>query len=525
MGMFVRNWIIISIILAVLTVFTGCDTMDSLLSSAGTYKINAQVGRVSLDECSFIAFGDEISPFFEESVSKDPDITSLIVQLKNTEENILDWKVVYSLKKETELYSGSSTRSVQVEDLDEKLPFFKVPENIPMGLYSMVFQIMSGKDIIQRTERDFFYLGKIAFSYDGINIHLPGVTENPQIVSKGQVVLLEAKLNFDKSMDPYIVWYNGKNIIAEGKHSEGMGCLLWETPDKSNFYHVRAEVFPVKNSVITAGYKKEVSVLISSANIDINLISENVPELLKWYVFEGNLNDSKTPDPEESRAIIPLTNIKPKWMSSNGTYGLATGTNEAFALPSVTIPSGENIWQLLFRFKPVNEGLIMSVNFNNVDIDIEMTDNNFLLSLTSPAGHISRIYNLYTGEESFLTMGVSITTASGWVSAKLNVFGEKVELDELALPPLTIEANAGNNFQILLGNELAAESGETDESGEDESGEPEESNELSEPVKAGSALSVITAIWDEFAIYTNPSMEIIAAEVKQMPIDLTSTYE
>ena len=526
MDMYVKKVILvcISLLLLALAVFVGCDAMDSFLSSGSTYKINAFVGEVPLNECSFVRLGDKITPFFEELISKDPDITSLVISIANAEGELLDWMVVYSLKKETEDYINAN----QVVSLDTDLPSFKFPDNLSVGYYTMVFKVMSGKNILQRTEKDFFYLSNVHFSYDGIAINLPGISDNQQLVSRGQVVLLEAKLDFDKRLDPYIVWYSGKNKIAEGSYSEGAALLLWKAPEHSNFYPLSAEVFPVNNIDTLAGYNKDYSVLVSSNTVDVNLISENVDSLLNWYVFEGNLNDSKTPDPVEARSIKPSEKQDVTWLPANGTYGLATGNGNIFSLPKTAVPAGGNSWQLLFRFKPMDEGSIMSINFgaySNVVMDLSIEEKNIVLTLSSGLSieKATRIYDLPLDQESFITMGVSFAVTApsfgspGFVTAKVNIFGETIEDGELALEPLRMEANSITEFQILLGQAEI----ETYAAG-DAAGETAE--EIVEEV-VKHILPYFTAIWDEFALYNNPSMEDIAQELKPVPAISTQIYE
>ncbi|MDR2964660.1 MAG: hypothetical protein LBU88_02675 [Treponema sp.] len=510
--MYFKKVVLILTSLFILAVFCGCDAVDSLFTSGDTYKINAYIGEVSLDECSFIALEDEITPFFEEFVSKDPDITSLIISIAKAGEDIPGWRTVYSLKKETEQYS----RAIQVDSLDIEVPSFIIPENLPAGFYSMVFKVMGGKNVLQRTEKDFYYMGNIQFSYEGIDVHLPGISENQQLISKGQVVLLEAKLEFDPALDPYFIWYNGKNIITEGSYSEGASLVLWKAPEHSNFYQLSAEVLPVKGFDTLAGYSRNLSVLVSSNAVDVNLISENVPELVNWYVFEGNLNDSKTASVEAVRSITPSNNninIDPKWLPANGTYGLAAGFGNAFTLPKTVVPTGRDSWQLLFRFMSLEEGSILSVNFGasaNVVMDLSIVEKNIVLTLSSPLRNVSRVYNLPLDKESFITMGVSFSVAPGLVTAKVNVLGETAEEGELALAPLRLEANAGYEFQILLGqvNEEApsAEQGEADDTQE----EQEETIRQFDPY--------FTAIWDEFALYNKPPMELIVQEIKSAQI-------
>jgi hypothetical protein len=77
------------------------------------------------------------------------------------------------------------------------------------------------------------------------------------------------------------------------------------------------------------------------------------------------------------------------------------------------------------------------------------------------------------------------------LSAKINIMGESVEQGNLAADPIRIEADIKNNFQILLG--LKKEDAMVADSN-------------------GWSKSFSTALWDEFALYNMPPMEILAEE-------------
>jgi len=485
----VRNVVKTLIFLVIIVFFGACDAVDAFLPSAGTYRLNAEVNGVPLTECSFVALGDNIHPYFEEPVSDDPDVTALMVFMKNSKGELAGERVLYSLDGEAE----KDEKVIRVGNLDSELPSFPIPPNLPYGRYTMVSQVMSGKDILQKTEKSFFYLSNAVFSFESINTYLPGIIENNQLIPTGCVVMLEAKVDFDSRLDPYIVWYNGKNKISEGRFSDGADLLFWKAPEQSGFFSIRAEIFPVDGYEGLAGYQKEASLLVASKITDMNLISEDIPQLVHWYIFDNSLNDSKMITSQEN-ALKSLSNNKLRWMPANGTYGLATGHDNIVALPNVRI-SGDNHekWQTLFRFKPVNEGVIFSVLFgdsNDVSLSLKTENQYLVLTLSSPLKTVSQVLRL-PEHDSFLVAGVSFSILPGLLSAKINIMADSVEKGELAVEPVSIEAELGDNFQILLGDNTAA----------------------GESVNHG--MSSLTALWDEFAVYNTPPMDIIAAEVKQ----------
>ena len=497
MGMCIQR-IAKSLIFLAIVVFlnVGCDAAGSFLSSGGAYRLNARVSGIPLDECSFVVSGDKITPYFEEPISDDPDVTALMIFLRNIRGDITGQKVLYSLDGEAE----DDETVIRVKSLDNALPSFPMPENMSFGQYTIVSQVMSGRDVLQKTEQDFFYLGDTVFSFESINTHLPGVTENPQLIPTGSVVMLEAKVNFASRLDPYIVWYNGRKKISEGKFSDAANLLFWKVPEQSGFFSISAEIFPAEGYVNLAGYQKETDLIVSSKTVDMHLVSDDIPQLQHWYIFDGNLNDSKLNDNNlnnskpaaSAERSLKLVSGNIKWMSANGVYGLAAGYNSVIALPKVAVSSNGERWQTLFRFKPINEGTIFSVQFGSsgdVSMNLKREGQYLVLTLSSPVNTVSQVLKI-PEQNSFLTAGVNFSILQGMLSAKINILGDSVEQGELAAEPIRVETELKEDFQIFLGDMAAGES-------------------------TNQNRTLLTALWDEFAVYNTPPMEVIAAQVRR----------
>ncbi|MDR2135549.1 MAG: hypothetical protein LBO76_02935 [Treponema sp.] len=80
----------------VFILFAACNQLDTVLPSVGTYRVNALVNRSSLDECSVIAAGDTVLPYFANSVAGDPDLANLVVYLEDSGGNQAGYRVRYS---------------------------------------------------------------------------------------------------------------------------------------------------------------------------------------------------------------------------------------------------------------------------------------------------------------------------------------------------------------------------------------------------------------------------------------------
>jgi len=390
------------------------------------------------------------------------------------------------------IYKDGDELIIVVKSLDGVLPVFPLPNDLPVGRYTLVSHVMSGKNILQRIEKSIYYMGKTVFSYDGIQVHLPGVAESSQVIPKGMVVMLETVLDFDSRLDPYIIWYNGRRKIGEGYFSDGAGFLLWKAPEQSGFFSLRAEVFPVDNHNGLSGYQKDISLLVSSKAIDVNFISEDIPQLLHWYTFEGNLDDSKMVSSAEWALKTDVKN-KPKWAGVSGTYGLLVGSQDVFSLPNVLITNdGTEIWQMLFRFNPLNDGVILSVrfiNYSDIFINLKAEDHNLVLELVSPTETFSQIHAL-PEQDSFIKAGVVFSILPAMLSANINIMGDYIINSEVDLEQAGIAAEIEGEFQILLGYKLQS-------SGETEAGRKRE----------------FAAIWDEFALYFMPPQEIFDAYI------------
>jgi len=523
-------------------VFCGCEAMDNILASAEAYKINAQIDGVPLEDCSYVKSTDNINLSFEDSVSNDPDVSSLVVFLKNSAGDVAGWKVIYTIdpsaaKKEAALKDNEEKTNekkiekkafvfnengdelnIPVVNLDGELPSFPIPEILSTGIYTLNLQVMNGKETLQKTERNIYYIGRTIFSYEGINVYLPGAVDTPHLVPKESVVMLEVNLKFDPRLNPYVIWYNGKNKISEGKFSDGAGFIFWKSPEQNGFFSLYAEVFPTEKRDGLAGYKKEISLLVSSNINNIHLISSNVEQLKHWYTMEGNLNDLKNITSDVNALKLGSKN-KPKWMGIDGTYGVATGYNNFLKLPKMAVlHKNAETWQTLFRFKPLNNGVILSVNFASAPdtamfLSIEGKD--LVLTLASPQKTVVQTVRLPQGsgglpgnideDLAFVTAGIKFSINSNLLSAQINVTGNLRPV-ELAARPITLETKIKNEFIITLGFTNDSSFAEF----KNDADKPESSAEQTN-VKIFPEYNVL---WDEFALYYMPPINILDTAFK-----------
>jgi hypothetical protein len=484
------------ILLLSLFLLFGCGDL-MLFPSKGSYQIKATVNGYSLEECSLIRAEDQIRPYFAVSVAEDPDLTALLVYLRNAQGVQAGEKVRYVIgigsfwedeeppepigeEEETppdeegedvppdtsvtespelpelpesieqlaprEAWSfadNQTTREntdivIEVASFDKDLPYFPLPENLEPGAYTLVFEAVGGKNILSRTESEIFYLGNIEFYLKDISMYLPGVSSS-RIISPGAMIMLEAGLDYDSRLDPYVIWYNGKNIISEGRIKDGKGNILRKMPDQTGFYSIRREVHPFPLKPGFTGYSREVTLTISpkaantgyfftdgpqfaayhslaqgtafpeqvklSAAAELNISTANTPvppRLLHLYQFGGSMHDSVFPLQAESE-LTPVSDTPQKWVAVGQSFGLSTGPSDSYLLPPFYFfrenpEQGGGIF--LLHIKPA-EGIIFKSFFpfraspvDGVTMEMTATENSVLLRL-STAGESDTELSLY----------------------------------------------------------------------------------------------------------------------------------
>jgi len=606
----------IFLVITTLAILIGCGALDAILPSTGTYKVNAMINETPLDDFSVVTLKDKVLPFFEEPVSDDPDITELVVFLKDSRGQVVGYKVTYSLigkenkedekelqpgqdsktenkdeKKNDEAVTGTGTDATgtavnttaaansttaansatgsnstninknetvaantdtlelfehtkkgneinfPVKNLDKNLPFFPIPDNLPIGKYTLVFQVKGKNSILYKFEKPLFYMADAEFSFEGIQVHLPGIADSLQFIQNKNVVLLDVHLNFDSRLEPYVVWYNGRKIIDEGRYSDGAGTLFWKAPDQNGFVSIRAEVFPTWDKSGLTGYQKGISLVVSSKEVDMHLLSKDTANLVQWYIFEDDLKESLTKDKDsEELAIEPAGKNKLNWMPSNGTYGLASGTDNAFKLPVVPLTKDESEnWQLVSRFKPLGEGEIYSVQFGSADItaSLSIKKSNLILSLVSASRTSSESLKLPNEDDSFVTVSVKFIIHNGIISAKLAFVRPNEDFNnqkEPVINPISAAADIDKDFKVTLGHQQkkSANNSQTEESKDSSVRELSiRESSVKEPTVQGQPF---TALWDEFAILRLPDVKIInikkdTKDTKEAKVEETDAVE
>jgi hypothetical protein len=437
-----------AVLLILFSLLSACGELDVVLPSTGTYQVKALVNDTSIDDCSLINAGDTIRPYFANPVANDPDITGLIVFLQDSRGEILGGKTLYTLKSDSDTddetaedteESDSQTSDIQtripVKRLDRNLPELPLPKNLQMGPYTLVFQVLGKKETLYQTEKPVYYLGEAVFLLKEIQMYLPGASTGPQLVLPGATVLLEARVDFDPQLDPYIVWYNGKKRISEGKLSEGGASFLWETPDQTGFHSLRAEAFPFSSKERIAGSSREIAIPVSSKAVGADIVSGDASNLLHWYQFAGNFQDSKPPV-SDAKALVSLDGKPAQWRPIGYSYGLSAGPDNAYMLPPVSFFSdgaNEGSGQFLLRFKPAAEGCILSALFTStaspaeaLEMDLSLKGETLSLSLGAVGNSAEQSVEEISAaaislSDDYITVAINFSIRSNSFEAVLNI--------------------------------------------------------------------------------------------------------
>jgi hypothetical protein len=271
-------------------------------------------------------------------------------------------------------------QTIQVKQLDQYLPAFRIFEGLAIGRYSLVFQVQGENEILYKTSKPIYFLADADFALGEIQSYLPGTTSGGRLIPPGINVMLEADINADERLDPYVIWYAGKKIIAQGRASGGANYLLWKTPDQTGFHIIRAEVFPllpedrVPENII--GKVKDLSLAVSSKSEGLRHFSNSSGDFVSWYQFWGTLEDSVDPRPNDQRSaasngperkLVPQRSQAPRWVPYAGMYGLLVSPEDVYALPGKPFSLSEEeqgAGRIFLHFAPLAEGTILNIRFN-----------------------------------------------------------------------------------------------------------------------------------------------------------------
>ncbi|GMO45834.1 MAG: hypothetical protein Ta2B_27010 [Termitinemataceae bacterium] len=262
---------------------------------------------------------------------------------------------------------------IKVDRFDRNLPVFSLPEESESGFYFISFQIIGKSgELLHITEKPIYYLASLPLAIETIQSYLPGVSKTPHVIPPSSPVMLEAKIKSDESISPYIVWYCGKDRIAEGPVKNGVFRFIWQSPEENGFQPIKAEIFPfdpLTEGQGVHGVSREMSLPVSEKHGHHGYFDNQADGLASWYEFANSLNDSK--DPENEKAyLVSGSNKTPLWLPYSVTYGLAVGSDDVWTFPTEPFSqlkkTGGNML-LQMRFAPLQNGSLLETEFFDSD--------------------------------------------------------------------------------------------------------------------------------------------------------------
>ncbi|MDR1239592.1 MAG: hypothetical protein LBK27_05730 [Treponema sp.] len=421
----------------------SCGELDAVFPSSGTYQVDALVNKeLSLSKSSLISKGDKIYPYFASPVSGDPDVRGLAVFLQTPAGQTAGARIRYTLKTGTAAKTEEQTSSrqdvpaeilVSVNTMDKDLPSFSLPETLEAGPYIMVYQVLGEDSVLFRDEKNVYYLKDAKFSLDKIRTYLPGVSASP-LIPQGIVVMLEAQVDSDERLDPYIIWYSGKKRISEGYAVRGSGRILWNAPEEVGFQTIRAELLPQGPVSNFAGKFTEISLPVAAAAHIPGAFSGD-PDQIAWrYELQGDLKDSQAPDSAVRELVFRGTKKNPQWMPGDTVYGLGTGAGDVYALSAFSFAAPEDqaekteqAGRFMLRFQPVEAGPVFGIRLDSVPpagpvfLNLSFSGEDLSLEITTPEKSESVFLDYSPGEtESFVSLFIDFAAGNGFFEARLS---------------------------------------------------------------------------------------------------------
>jgi hypothetical protein len=540
--------------------FAACSGAgpDLVLPTNEIYKVDAYINESSLKVCSIIKQNDVIRPYFISSLGNDPDIQGLIVFLQTPSGTLVSKKTWYTIKTKTSeskpaaalsepeeppqvpvVFTPSSPAEdepeppaaseqtlrenviedlseydiVEVSRLDQDLPGFTLTEPMAIGQYIMVFQVLGEKELLYAIEKPIYFLGDAELALTDMRYYLPGIPANPHLVPPGIKVILEAEISADQRLDPYIIWYDGKKRIGEGKVSSGAHQLIWKVPERTGFHTIKSVVFPfepIQNSNLN-GASRELSLPISARTKNTGYFAYQAEQFAYWYRFESNLVDSKAPS-DAKRALHPQSSA-PRWVTYNSMYGLGVGNDDQYLLTEplfIFDPKQEVSGNIASHLLPLSDGTILAFGFQTFDkidhsplsplvLRLSAEGQNLILALTRGETSYHASLDLTDLEpQSFITLNIAFTVRQSQISARVTLEETGLVTNEITLTISDVITGEGT-FQlgeiedkpaktVALFNELGVAFTKTPISSESAFLEPDPKTQESPPVEVQTKL-------------------------------------
>ena len=423
----------------------SCSEIDSIFPQSRNYELSARGEDYSIDEYALIRKDDKIQPFFIFPLNDDPDVSGITVSLKTSDGkqagNIVRYLLGAARVFDNPGNDGEITDIVFfLENLGGLLPPFFIPDDINVGPYFLVFQVFGRNNtLLARNEKSIFYMAEEDFTISDINVFLPALSRPSHLIPTETVILLEAGIISDRNLDPYIFWYNGRNIIGEGRIRDGANRLLWTVPLESGFQNIRAEVIPfppLRPDRVYRGRSRELSLPVSSSGglnrtLSRLLSSMETAEqgnIILDFQLQGELLDSQNPFSANSLVRRPMTDNEvsrqPHWYPVGEVYGLQIGPEDIYELPFILRENNtEKQTSFILRFISMNEGVHFGFSFDSETMISLLRENNSFILLFNTSEREYRIPVDINFNNDFITLILDFMYHNDYLTLSINENG------------------------------------------------------------------------------------------------------
>jgi len=442
------KWFAPGILVAGMTVFlAGCGDVYTVLSADETYSVAAFLGSRNLDDYSLIRAGDLLQPVFLVPVTEDPDVVGLSVVLLDAADREAGSELVYSTQVPDDDPDIPAPRSVRVPDFEADLPSFSVPPELPLGAYTLVLRVLGKQGTLSETRQSLFYLADAEFKLGDVRSYPPGTapTDRAPLFPPGIKVLLQASVDADPRLDPYVVWTYGGSRIAAGRAADGAGQLLWRLPEREGFHTLGCRVFPLPpedaEDPALPGEYRETTIAVST-RAAVPGLAGSPADFDLLYRFLGDLDGSAAGDVQ---ALVQDSAAPLRWRPLDDSYGLVVGPADVFTrgVPPLPVYGGMPApGRITLRLAPLAAtGSVFWAEYGFADSDarrltleLRLSEGNLALDL-SIGDQLSTLTMAPAAPLGFLTVDIDVRSPERSVSAALSVNGTAAKAAlELPLP-------------------------------------------------------------------------------------------
>jgi hypothetical protein len=204
--------------------------------------------------------------------------------------------------------------------------------NFPAGVYSLRFDLVTDTGATITEWLTFFHVvGDFA---------VQAINSFPPVSAAGTTASLAASLLSPDGLDPYLRWWQGTELIAEGLMSDGLAQASWPTPDVAGIYAVSLELFPIeppRSGMVAPQPRGSLDVAVYVVAPAATEASAQHATLLR---FDATLQDSGNALGAEPARVV--SGNAPLFTALGSDIGYVIDPDRVLELPRSLIPTDTN---------------------------------------------------------------------------------------------------------------------------------------------------------------------------------------